>query len=78
MMRSTNRNPRIDINDFGTDISLRGGQYKTKQLYHFMDSIHQTKEALEPKFCKDLIESFLVKFKIIPAIIELPINEDPP
>ena len=58
MMRSTNRNPRIDINDFGTDISLRGGQYKTKQLYHFMDSIHQTKNSLEPKFCNDLIDLY--------------------
>jgi len=36
------------------------------------------KTTLSALLIKYLVESFLVKFKIIPAIIELPIKEDPP
>jgi len=58
MYKTTNRKPRIFIDDIGADVEMRGGQYKTKKLTWFMDSIHQTRNALEPKLCKDLIDLY--------------------
>ena len=56
--KTTNRKPRILVDDKGIDAEMQGGQYKTKKLTWFMDSIHQTRNALEPKVCKDIIDLY--------------------
>lgn len=57
MFRTTSK-PRLDLFDHRPDVSLHGGQYKTKQAEHFMDSVHQTLDALTPDFCKELIDLY--------------------
>ena len=58
MFKTTSRKPRLDINDVNAEVSLHGGQYKVKTINHFMDTIHQTFEALSPEFCKELIDLY--------------------
>ena len=56
--KTTNRIPRIEIDDVTPDAKMKGGQYKTKKLDQFMDSVHQTRKALSSDFCKELIDFY--------------------
>ena len=58
MFKTTNRKPRIDTNEIEPDVSIDGGQYKTKPATSFMDTTHQTKNVLSPEFCKELIDLY--------------------
>lgn len=56
--QTTNKHPNFVINDLDINTQLEGGQYDNKILTNFMDSIHQTYNALSPKLCTDLIELY--------------------
>ena len=58
MFSTTNKMPDITIEDLDTDIKLKGGQYDTQVLEYFKDSMQQTKEALTPEFCNELIDIY--------------------
>ena len=51
MFKTSNRKPRLDINDLSSEVSLYGGQYKVKPATWFMDGTHQTFGALTPECC---------------------------
>ena len=58
MFKTSNRKPRLDINDLSSEVSLHGGQYKVKPATWFMDGTHQTFEALTPEFCTEIIDLY--------------------
>tara|TARA_B100000287_G_scaffold432738_1_gene492723 strand:- start:918 stop:2006 length:1089 start_codon:yes stop_codon:yes gene_type:complete len=58
MFKTTNREAKIKLKDLETDVNMLGGQYTAKPIEHFMDSIHQTKQAIPSDICKELIDLY--------------------
>tara|TARA_B100001778_G_scaffold328235_1_gene327438 strand:- start:1403 stop:2869 length:1467 start_codon:yes stop_codon:yes gene_type:complete len=57
MYKTTNK-PKIKLKDLETDVHMLGGQYSAKPMEHFMDSVHQTRGAIPPDICKELIDLY--------------------
>jgi len=62
--KTTHRKPRIPLEDLvQPELKEGGGAYNSKICDKFMDSVHQTYEALSPDFCKELIDLYEDKAK---------------
>ena len=57
--KSTHSKPRISLEDMHQpELKMDAGEYNFPILDKFMDSVHQTHNALSPEFCKELIDIY--------------------
>ena len=64
LFSTTNRKPRIPLEDLvEPKLEENGGPYESKILDKFMDSVHQTHNALPKDFCKEMIDYYEDKVK---------------